>query len=114
MDRCGSKSMHVKHLIGLIISLVLLIQSSANFAQTPSAAQIEKFKQLPASQQQALAKQYGVDLGALSNSNYPQPNINKQSINNNRKPISDIDTELQTEAIEIDPLLELDEQEPEP
>ena len=114
MDRCGSKSMHVKHLIGLIISLVLLIQSSANFAQTPSAAQIEKFKQLPASQQQALAKQYGVDLGALSNSNYPQPNINKQSINNNRKPISDIDTELQNEDIEIDPLLELDEQEPEP
>jgi polysaccharide export outer membrane protein len=114
MDRCGSKSMHVKHLIGLIISLVLLIQSSASFSQTPSAAQIEKFKQLPASQQQALAKQYGVDLGALSNSNHPQPTINPLTIDNNRQPIKTADIKQQSEDADVDPLLELDEQELEP
>lgn len=39
--------------------------ADAQLSATPSAAQIEQFKKLPPSQQQALAKQFGVDLGQL-------------------------------------------------
>ena len=114
MDSRGSITMHLKYLISLMFSAVLLIQSSTSAAQTPSAAQIEQFKQLPASQQQALAKQYGIDLGALTNSGYPQPNINEGEVSNNRQPVTPINSELVHQEVEVDPLLELTEPEPEP
>ena len=114
MDSRGSITMHLKYLISLMFSAVLLIQSSVSAAQTPSAAQIEQFKQLPASQQQALAKQYGIDLGALTNSGYPQPNINEGEVSNNRQPVTPINSELVHQEVEVDPLLELTEPEPEP
>ena len=120
----GSISMHLKTVISLIVSSMLLIQSSISAAQKPSAAQIEQFKQLPASQQQALAKQYGIDLGALGNSGYPQPNINQGDKNNNRQPLMQIESELQSntlksntlrnETLEHDLRLELIDEEPEP
>ena len=114
MDSLGSNLMHLKIVVRLVFSFMLLIQSSVSAAQTPSAAQIEQFKQLPASQQQALAKQYGIDLGSLTNSGSPQPNINEGAINNNRQPVTPIYSELSKQAVELDPLLELAEEEPEP
>lgn len=59
-----------------LFSALVLICSFNALAFTPSASQIEQFKKLPKSQQQALAKQYGVDLsvitGSSQSSNQPQ------------------------------------------
>lgn len=43
-----------------------LFSSVASSANEPSQAQIEMFSQLPAAQQRALAKQYGIDLSTIS------------------------------------------------
>lgn len=48
------------------ISALVLISSFNALAFTPNASQIEQFKKLPKSQQQALAKQYGVDLSVIT------------------------------------------------
>jgi polysaccharide export outer membrane protein len=48
------------------ISALIIISSFNALAFTPSASQIEQFKKLPKSQQQALAKQYGVDLSVIT------------------------------------------------
>lgn len=40
--------------------------ASAQISTTPSQAQIEQFKRLPQQQQQALAKQFGIDISQLS------------------------------------------------
>ncbi|NTS76936.1 SLBB domain-containing protein [Catenovulum sp. SM1970] len=48
-----------------LISLCLLLFSSLVFAVTPSKEQIEQFKRLPKSQQEALAKQMGIDISEL-------------------------------------------------
>ncbi|KKK85514.1 hypothetical protein LCGC14_2772530, partial [marine sediment metagenome] len=48
-----------------LITFLLLTTASA-FAFTPSAAQIEQFKKMPKAQQEALAKQYGVDLSTIT------------------------------------------------
>ena len=40
-------------------------------AFTPTASQLEQFKKLPKSQQEALARQYGVDLSSITGSNQP-------------------------------------------
>lgn len=58
----------------LLIGAVAATSLSA-FAQTPTAAQIEQFKRLPPAQQQALARQMGIDLEALGQSSNPQPQI---------------------------------------
>jgi polysaccharide export outer membrane protein len=59
-----------------LFSALVLICSFSALAFNPSASQIEQFKKLPKSQQQALAKQYGVDLsvitGSSQSSNQPQ------------------------------------------
>ncbi|CAE6881192.1 Periplasmic protein involved in polysaccharide export [Vibrio sp. B1REV9] len=48
-----------------------------SYAQTPTPAQIQMFKSLPADQQQALASQYGVSLpsGASQPSSYENPQV---------------------------------------
>jgi protein involved in polysaccharide export with SLBB domain len=43
--------------------------TSSSLAVTPSPEQIEQFKQLPQAQQEALAKQYGIDLSVLEGMN---------------------------------------------
>ena len=48
------------------ISALILISSFNALAFTPNASQIEQFKKLPKSQQQALARQYGVDLSVIT------------------------------------------------
>ncbi len=50
-------------LLGVIASVGL--QATALAAPTPTPEQIEQFKQLPADQQQALAKQFGVDMATV-------------------------------------------------
>jgi len=58
----GSKNAYL-----LIASIFLTsFASIAQVSTTPSAAQIEQFKKLPKSQQQALAKQFGIDINSLN------------------------------------------------
>ncbi|WP_017007217.1 SLBB domain-containing protein, partial [Enterovibrio norvegicus] len=80
----------------LVSSFVSLTAS----AQTPTAAQLQMFKSLPADQQQALAKQYGVSLpsGAASSESYqtapvvePRP-IDTQTQPSNQKANADEET----------------------
>ena len=57
-----------------IFSAFILLCSFSTLAFTPTASQIEQFKKLPKAQQEALAKQYGVDIsnitsGSSSNNN---------------------------------------------
>ncbi|WP_425355822.1 SLBB domain-containing protein [Pseudoalteromonas carrageenovora] len=55
------------------ISFLLIIFSANLLAFTPTAAQLEQFKNLPQAQQEALAKQYGVDLSTITgNQQTPQ------------------------------------------
>ncbi|MDP2564775.1 SLBB domain-containing protein [Pseudoalteromonas marina] len=54
----------------LLSAFVLLFSINA-MAFTPTASQLEQFKKLPKSQQEALAKQYGVDLSTITGSNQP-------------------------------------------
>ncbi len=49
----------------LIIAFTMTLTGSL-FAFTPTAAQINQFQSLPKAQQEALARQYGVDIGAFS------------------------------------------------
>ena len=83
--------MHIKlSLIGFLCSTVFLLSSSMSLAQTPSAAQIEQFKRLPAAQQQALASQYGVDLKALGQGKSAQPNLKQAASNKGRRAASSV------------------------
>ena len=125
MKGLGLKFMNKKHFISAVIATALFVYGGAGWAQAlssgqaPSSAQIEMFKQLPASQQEALAKQYGIDLGALKNNGNAQPNINQEDISNDRRPISDRDSysysddeELQDLMLGLNPLFDLLEEEP--
>ncbi len=51
----------------------ILMFSAKALAVTPSPAMIAQFKQLPLSEQQKLAKQYGIDLNQLSSGNNAPP-----------------------------------------
>ncbi len=50
-----------------VFVLILMLFSSVSLAFTPTQAQIEQFKKLPRAQQEALAKQYGINLSSLGN-----------------------------------------------
>lgn len=68
-------TLRLKNIFGVTTLLFLAaITCSAN-AFTPTAAQIEMFKNLPPSQQKALAQQYGVSLDQLSLNTPAQPNL---------------------------------------
>ena len=60
--------MNVKRLLTTLCALTLV---PTVLAQTPSPAMIEQFKSLPKAQQQALAKQYGIDLSSLTGASAP-------------------------------------------
>lgn len=57
--------MRLKHLFP---TLVLTLAATTAKAVTPTAAQINQFQSLPRAQQESLARQYGVDLNAISGS----------------------------------------------
>ncbi|MCR8923744.1 SLBB domain-containing protein [Dasania sp. GY-MA-18] len=80
-------NLHFSALIKTITLAAALVTATltatATMAVTPSAAQIQQFKNLPPAQQQALAKQYGINLSDLGISNtLPQPSF-EQSYNAN-------------------------------
>jgi len=50
-------------------SAFVLLCSFSVLALTPTASQLEQFKKLPKAQQEALAKQYGVDLSTITGTN---------------------------------------------
>ena len=60
-----------------LLIAILLVLPLGSYAQSITPAQIEQFKSLPKAQQDALARQYGVDLDALTGGNRaarrPQP-----------------------------------------
>ncbi|MDD1796044.1 SLBB domain-containing protein [Enterovibrio sp. ZSDZ42] len=58
-------------------ALVASLFSSAVLAQAPTAAQMQMFQSLPADQQQALAKQYGISMptGGATTESYQTPNV---------------------------------------
>ena len=61
------------HCLTWFVIALLVTISSYSQAFTPTAAQIEQFKNLPRAQQEALAKQYGVDLNAVTGISNNQP-----------------------------------------
>ena len=68
----------------ILLTIILGVSLSSSFAAQVSQAQIEQFKKLPPSQQQALAKSMGIDMsslqGQLSNSqDSAQQQINTES-----------------------------------
>jgi protein involved in polysaccharide export with SLBB domain len=64
----------IKHLL----SAFVLICSFSTLAFAPTAAQLEQFQKLPKSQQQALAKQYGVDISSLEGAGNASGKNNEQ------------------------------------
>ncbi|WP_411737455.1 SLBB domain-containing protein [Pseudoalteromonas tetraodonis] len=64
----------IKHLL----SAFVLICSFSTLAFAPTAAQLEQFQKLPKSQQQALAKQYGVDISSLEDAGNASGKNNEQ------------------------------------
>lgn len=56
--------------------LALAFMQPALAQMRPSAAQIEAFKQMSPEQQQELARQYGIDLKSMGNSQPAQPRLN--------------------------------------
>ncbi|TMS92580.1 polysaccharide biosynthesis protein [Pseudoalteromonas sp. S201] len=64
----------IKHLL----SAFVLICSFSTLAFAPTAAQLEQFQKLPKSQQQALAKQYGVDISSLGGAGNANGKNNEQ------------------------------------
>lgn len=71
-----------KHLlvnvIKYLLSAFVLICSFSTLAFAPTAAQLEQFQKLPKSQQQALAKQYGVDISSLEGAGSTNGKNNEQ------------------------------------
>lgn len=57
----------------------LLLTSASVLAFTPTAAQIEQFKKLPKAQQEALARQYGVDLSTITGKTTDEESANFES-----------------------------------
>lgn len=60
------------------ISAFILLCSFSTLAFTPTASQLEQFKKLPKAQQEALAKQYGVDIATIAGTNQSNTQNNTQ------------------------------------
>ncbi|KHM50119.1 polysaccharide biosynthesis protein [Pseudoalteromonas distincta] len=60
------------------ISAFILLCSFSTLAFTPTASQLEQFKKLPKAQQEALAKQYGVDISTITGANQSNTQNNTQ------------------------------------
>ncbi|MEI8668040.1 SLBB domain-containing protein [Pseudoalteromonas sp. B131b] len=62
-------------------SAFVLLCSFSALALTPTASQLEQFKKLPKAQQEALAKQYGVDIATITGTNQSNNQNNAQQQN---------------------------------
>jgi polysaccharide export outer membrane protein len=86
------KTILKKHnLVLTLLSLFLISFLNLSFAAQVSQAQIEQFKLLPASQQQALAKSMGVDLNSIKS----QLSASQTSSSNEVTPVYPRDTEFE-------------------
>ncbi|MEZ9140975.1 SLBB domain-containing protein [Shewanella sp. 10N.286.52.E4] len=96
------------------MSAVILISLPVQ-AVTPSPQMIEQFKSLPASEQQRLAKQYGVDLTQLNGSSSANTPIETPQIVNERKDTNEVvdqstDDELNQETKTEDQIKDLQDE----
>ncbi|MBQ4876815.1 SLBB domain-containing protein [Pseudoalteromonas luteoviolacea] len=94
--------MYFKH----VLAIVLLGFGAFASAFTPTAQQIEQFKKLPQSQQETLAKQYGIDLSSIGvqSNNEPQGQANEKSILPRKdNSIEDTPDPLKPEETELKP-----------
>tara|TARA_B100000315_G_scaffold256772_1_gene303569 strand:- start:14272 stop:16941 length:2670 start_codon:yes stop_codon:yes gene_type:complete len=72
----------------------LFLTTSSVLAFTPTAAQIEQFKKLPKAQQEALARQYGVDLSTITGKSSDEEPIETEStiqprLDKEKEPLTD-------------------------
>lgn len=63
----------------LLVASTFGVMNSASAQSMPSQSQIEQFKKLPRAQQEALARQYGVDPGLLNGSTNSSSSSSQQS-----------------------------------
>ncbi len=64
--------------------MIVVLFSCTTLAFTPTAEQIEQFKKLPKAQQEALAKQYGINISSLNNMTNKSQDV--ENIDNTVKP----------------------------
>ena len=88
--------MNVKRLLTTLCALTLV---PTVLAQTPSPAMIEQFKSLPKAQQQALAKQYGIDLSSLTGASAPSTSELAQP----GEPLMQVTSALEAESVFVVP-----------
>lgn len=79
--------MPLRKTIKLLFFVIGTLYTSTLLAMTPSSEQIAQFKKLPKSQQEALAKQYGVDISQLEQMMNP---IQDKGLNTNNRQQSTI------------------------
>lgn len=79
-----------------LLSTLILVCSYSALAYTPTAAQLEQFKNLPKAQQEALAKQYGVDISVIQGDN----TANNQSKQQNQPTVGE--RTPQNEQVDVD------------
>ena len=74
-----------------VFVLTLMLFSSISLAFTPTQAQIEQFKKLPRAEQEALAKQYGINLSSLGDvTQHSQTSTQeKQSVNEREQAVAE-------------------------
>lgn len=64
--------------------MIVVLFSCTTLAFTPTAEQIEQFKKLPKAQQEALAKQYGINISSLNNMTNKSQDV--ENVDNSVKP----------------------------
>ncbi|MAD90195.1 MAG: polysaccharide biosynthesis protein [Pseudoalteromonas sp.] len=67
-----------------VFAMIVVLFSCTTLAFTPTAEQIEQFKKLPKAQQEALAKQYGINISSLNNMTNKSQDV--ENIDNTVKP----------------------------
>ncbi len=74
-----------------VFVLTLMLFSSISLAFTPTQAQIEQFKKLPRAEQEALAKQYGINLSSIGDvTQHSQTSTQeKQSVNEREQAVAE-------------------------
>ncbi|PCK10108.1 MAG: hypothetical protein COA42_00490 [Alteromonadaceae bacterium] len=84
------------------IGLLLLATNLSGHAQTPTSAQIEQFRKLPRAQQEALAKQYGIELPGeaqgQTSSPVSEPVVVVPKESQNEKPAGNVEEQFQQSA----------------
>ncbi len=87
----------------LFVAACATVTSISAFSATPSKQQLETFQQLPRAQQQAFAKQYGIDLSALKRMGNAKKSQQDANLDDNLvMPRHDYDEMTDEEAFDAD------------